>query len=1536
MKKKYQLYKPQGVKENLRVIIVVLTILRSISVTSQSIPTVLQASSTVTISTDEISESIANLNSFLSSVNPCDPNYVGYPSQIQLCLAQRNINGQLSNGVNILSPTFSQFNSCEDEFALKISARMFEDLYPPTDYLNIYLVDEICAPCESFGCSAGGFARLPHEHGSTLDGIVLEVETFLGDCDDSKIVLHELGHYLGLYHTFEGGCKNDNCLEDGDKVCDTPPQRLQVITNNHKCLRDSVDNTCSTDVNALDIHNTFATDQADPDDNIMNYVPLSCQTRLTEGQIQRMQSILADDRRSLLRSNGCLAPCSNPQPILLEVPQIAFVDQEITLSSNSLLNSLWEVEGQILNEVELEYTFELPGSYPIRFYTDDDEPGCNQDTSFVIIVECFESIEIETSSNTIEEGDVITFEVTNPNSSVVYDWYIKNNLIGTGESISITTSGEGAQSIVAVGSIDDCFQQSNIWHYVVGKCPVESDGSIWIFGIEGLKLNFETGAPIEEPKVGGSNFNEFSAGEACSIQLDSDGDILFYSDNTNVYTRNDTLMSNGFFLGEGSATQTVTVKQPGSSNLYYIFTPQNLGLNLQNDSTKTILYSVIDMNADGGLGEVTIKKERLLEYGFEKVTAIKHCNGYDWWIVTHEAGTNRFLSFLLSDTGLDLTPSISSFGKVHEFLTSDAMFIKFSHDGKYVATTGSESQVSLEGDFLEVFRFDNSRGTVTELVLSDTTISQAFGIEFSANNGILYCSDFANHIYQYDLSLNNKDSILASRVDVFDNVNSISAPLVGSLQLGIDEKIYVGYNIFPESDSALHVINKPNVLGLGCDFQYAGLKLAYGEPFIGLPSFPARAFRDNFPEIEGPSKINLCSDSIGVYYSFGRCSVEDYTWTLLGKNELLHAVGDTTSIRFIEESFDTLLLSRTTACDVYTDSLIINIKGCPEPCDLAFDWLKVDTLICLGEDPTLQFSSNADEVYIDGVLLAPYKTHIILDNVISDSSLTIRLRSDTDCDSTFQLNIEVAPELALQYQDSYDICLGQEVSLSYQTDADVVELWNENTDTIYFPDNNQLMFTPDLTDQNLLLRLARFEGNCDSYFPVTIIIDTMTRREDQNFMICQGDSLSINDSLILSEGTFLFDLETSDGCDSLYVVAVDFFQLPTPDTTYQQVCTELEVDTSFIEMTSDNNCIYQDVIITQLIEIDTTYSFDTVCNVLDTSTSLISLPDVNGCDSIVQIQSVFLLDSMSYIGAVDTQICKGSTIIIDDLLLSDTGSYFIETEAANGCDSLVQLHLKYYPEPNADTIYLSSCDLLSNDTIVKVVTDDNGCTYDQITINEAKFSTITLDTVSTCDAEMETDSITLTDQFGCDSLIAVTVIPVDFEFELSIDTVIDLGNSINANLILSNPDLSSYWYYDDELICTDCVTLNYNPMSSAVLKIILESNEGCIKEVEVWIEVIIGIDNLQLPNIFSPNGDGINDRFNPSDNLLTEIKTLDIYDKWGNRVFSESDRSPNEDIKGWDGTFEGKNCLPGVYVFSVKISEDGIIRTFYGTITIIR
>jgi len=149
--------------------------------------------------------------------------------------------------------------------------------------------------------------------------------------------------------------------------------------------------------------------------------------------------------------------------------------------------------------------------------------------------------------------------------------------------------------------------------------------------------------------------------------------------------------------------------------------------------------------------------------------------------------------------------------------------LKTSRDGGKIA-----SAILNQGIF-ELYDFDNCNGTVSDPIFSDSSNS-AYGVEFSPDGLKLYVSSwFAGTINQYDLQSGDSATIVNSA----NIIGTTATTILGSLQLGLDGKIYVARI----NAQYLGVINSPNTYGVSCDFVDDGLSLASMTSWAGLPNF---------------------------------------------------------------------------------------------------------------------------------------------------------------------------------------------------------------------------------------------------------------------------------------------------------------------------------------------------------------------------------------------------------------------------------------------------------------------------------------------------------------------------------------------------------------------------------------------------------------------------------------------------------------------------------------------------------------------------
>jgi WD40 repeat protein len=346
----------------------------------------------------------------------------------------------------------------------------------------------------------------------------------------------------------------------------------------------------------------------------------------------------------------------------------------------------------------------------------------------------------------------------------------------------------------------------------------QKEASIWYFG-EGAGLKFENSTNSPIVLTDGS----MTAPEGCCSISDFEGNLLFYSNGETIWNKYHRVMKNGDGLsGSIYSTQSVIIiPKPGDQHLYYFFT-------INSDNEKIGLqYSVVDISLDNGSGEVIEKNIPVFFPVAEKINATRHKNGKDFWIITHELYSNRFVAFLLTKDGLQPDPVFSSAGMTYSGNRSINMgSLKISPDGKKLVC-GVFSKFTFE-----LFDFNNETGKVYNPISIPTNESlNAYSCEFSPDTKKLYTSSFDSFVrlYQYDLSSGNAKDIINSAVLIAD-IDAIN--VLGTLQLAPDGKIYLASN----KSYYLGVIEKPNESGLNCGYNPKGVFLNNKICRLGLPN----------------------------------------------------------------------------------------------------------------------------------------------------------------------------------------------------------------------------------------------------------------------------------------------------------------------------------------------------------------------------------------------------------------------------------------------------------------------------------------------------------------------------------------------------------------------------------------------------------------------------------------------------------------------------------------------------------------------------
>ncbi|GAA4306442.1 T9SS type B sorting domain-containing protein [Aestuariibaculum suncheonense] len=367
----------------------------------------------------------------------------------------------------------------------------------------------------------------------------------------------------------------------------------------------------------------------------------------------------------------------------------------------------------------------------------------------------------------------------------------------------------------------------------------QSEASNWFFG-DNAGIRFNPDGTITE-----QTNSKLSTTEGCATISDANGNLLFYTDGVTVWNKNHMPMPNGYGLfGDASSTQSaIVVPQPENPNIYYIFTLDTAVS--RNDPDYGFNYSVVDMNLDSGLGNVTTKNSRLLSFCSEKVTAVvKDCVSQSIWVITFAPDRTQFIdtffAYEVSTSGLNTTPVKSSF---NTNIQDKRGYLKLSPDGtKLICANGSFG--------LFLYDFDKTTGIVSNETPININFSRngskpqvSYGAEFSPNNELLYISSYYettedegfNPIYQYGALL--QYDLTAANISGSEMVLDHRQTYRGALQLGPNGKIYRSMNrSYNQGLPYLSVINNPNLKGTACNYAHSALKLSR-DGRQGLPPF---------------------------------------------------------------------------------------------------------------------------------------------------------------------------------------------------------------------------------------------------------------------------------------------------------------------------------------------------------------------------------------------------------------------------------------------------------------------------------------------------------------------------------------------------------------------------------------------------------------------------------------------------------------------------------------------------------------------------
>ncbi len=349
------------------------------------------------------------------------------------------------------------------------------------------------------------------------------------------------------------------------------------------------------------------------------------------------------------------------------------------------------------------------------------------------------------------------------------------------------------------------------------------------------------------------------------------GNLLFYTNGWSVCDSTNQVMPNGDSLSLGDAFNllysgwygnvipqgVLVLPKPDNPNQFIIFHEaldlNDLGVE-PNPLVPGLMYSVVDMTLNNGKGDVLAKNQRLIKDTLYTggLTAVRHANGRDWWILVPAFYKPGFFRILLNPNGMHVyTQSIPGlpYGENNE----GGMSV-FSPDGhKYIRVSNYSYQMPFR---FEIYSFDRCSGLLSDYTnlegwIPGNTAAMPF-VSVSSNSRYLYVGT-SYIINQYDLENPDIEStkIEVARWDSTYYLNLL-ATVFGYSQLAPDNKIYISSDANPY----LHIIHNPDLPGLACDVQQRAITL-YDVNDGGIP---------NFPNFRLGRLVGSPCDTLGIYW----------------------------------------------------------------------------------------------------------------------------------------------------------------------------------------------------------------------------------------------------------------------------------------------------------------------------------------------------------------------------------------------------------------------------------------------------------------------------------------------------------------------------------------------------------------------------------------------------------------------------------------------------------------------------------------------
>ncbi|NUO02084.1 MAG: gliding motility-associated C-terminal domain-containing protein [Saprospiraceae bacterium] len=495
--------------------------------------------------------------------------------------------------------------------------------------------------------------------------------------------------------------------------------------------------------------------------------------------------------------------------------------------------------------------------------------------------------------------------------------------------------------------------------------------------------------------------------------------------------------------------------------------------------------------------------------------------------------------------------------------------------------------------------------------------------------------------------------------------------------------------------------------------------------------------------------------------------------------------------------------------------------------------------------------------------------------------------------------------------------------------------------------------------------LTGTEG-CDStiFLTVTVLPASTTNLD---LLICDGDSIYVGGQPFFDSGQFQVGLETPNGCDSTINLALQVIECEiigqlrfdsvlctgqssgqlhftvengTPPFNYswERIGTGTPAGAGTIAALNTEETVGNLPVGTYFITITDNFGNDVILfgDLAEPPplAGALSAPTLNGTHVSCFGGSDGSITALASGGTPPYLFAWNNNAQTASLNQLPAGNYSVTIQDANNCPVQLSQTLNQPPDLVLEVDFFDpGCEGLNTGS-AQITLFTGGTPPFEFSIDGSDFDTISLFN----NLSPGLHAVSMQDANGCikslEGFLATPLIP---EIELGPNLSVLLAESVFLGFSQSTPLDTFIWSPSAGLSCTDCPEPQATPFHTTTYTLHVVAPGGCTTSDSVTVRVIAQRD-IYVPNSFSPNSDGINDRFTVfAGPEASEIRSFNIWSRWGEHVFKAENFRPNQESAGWNGDIRGKPAASGIYVWVAEIAfVDGVVRQYTGDVVVVR